>query len=215
MTNLKLKNGTKKETVDTYITLGATPGCVQDVDKLILSGGKKITKLADLQGHFELAPEELIEISAPEGEGLNGAFSFNTPPENCPTESCQMGVNLAEFIINNGFQEGNPQETIDISGVCGVNAIVKFHLEADDWATNGGAIPVKDFENGLKGDNTGRIGVYPYGCDDCTASVNPPECVGLQPQNANAEPICNVQRDAKSNEGGTVEVIFLGTVAIA
>lgn len=212
MTNLIVKNGTKSETVKAYITLGATRGCVQDVAKLILNGGKiKITKLYDLMGWFELKPEEIVSIDAPAGEGLNGNLSINTPPLNCPNEQFQMGVNLAEFIINNGFQVGYPQETIDISGVCGANCVFKYVLSADDWTTNGGAISVKEFENLFWHSNTGRIGVFPYGCDNCTSSDNPPACVGKHPEYANSKPICNVQRNAKSNDGGIVEIIFLRT----
>jgi hypothetical protein len=181
----------------------------------VLSHGKKINRISALMGCFELNPMDQIEIAAPAGEGLNGNLSFNTPPLNCPCKAFPMGVNLAEFIINNGFQAGAPQETVDISGVSGVNALIKFVLSANDWSTNSGAIPVKVFENGLWRDNTGRNGVFPFGCDNCTASVAPPECIGLHPEYANKLPICTVQRDAKSNQGGTVEIIFQGCVGIA
>lgn len=214
-TTFSLKNGTHKENTIAYITLGATPGCVQDVSKLSLNNGAvKIIEIAPLMGYFILNAGETVNIKAPEGDGFNGNISFNTPPLNCRTKHFQMGVNLAEFIINNGFQAGNPQETIDNSCVCGANACIKFVVSADDWTTNGGAIAVKEFENGLWRENTGRVGVFPYGCDNCTSSDNPPACVGRQPQYANTEPICNVQRNAKSNNGGNVEIIFLGTYAI-
>ena len=143
------------------------------------------------------------------GLGLNGNFSFGTPPLNCPCVEWQEGVNLAEFIVNNSFQPGG-QETVDISCVCGANAFIKMELSAGDWTTNGGAIAVSSMANSTRFQNRGLVGVFPYGCDNCTSSDAPPSCVGQQPDQANTLPICNVQRPAASNEGGTVHVTFAG-----
>lgn len=193
--------------VTVYITLGATPGCVQDVG---LITGADIFRMYPLMGYFLLSKKgDHVTLAAPAGMGFNGNFSFNTPPLNCPTSSLPDGVNLAEFIINNGFQV-NGQETVDISCVAGANAFAEFELSADDWSTNGGQTQVKIIKNGTKLDNTGRNGVFPYGCDNCTSSDNPPSCVGKQPEYANALPICNVQRPAAVNQGGSVTVVFKG-----
>lgn len=212
-TKLEIHNATTTD-VTAYITLGATPGCVQDVDLITLSHGVQMNKLYPLMGTFPLAAKATIELTAPEGMGFNGNFSINTPPLNCPTPDTQFGVNLAEFIINNGFQE-NGQETVDNSCVAGANAFLEFVLSADDWSTNGGQILVKRIKNDVWNRNTGLIGVYPYGCDNCTASVNPPECVGKQPQFVNIDPICNVQRPAQQNQGGKVTVVFNGFTPVA
>ena len=210
VTKIKLTNKNQKKDAKTYITLGATIGCIQDVGKIIFSNPDiKITKLADLQGWFLLKAGTSTEIKAPEGDGFNGNISYDTPPMNCKSDILPFGCNLAEFIVNNGFQDGNPQETIDISGVSGANAQVTFTMDTDDWAANSGAIPVTTFENQEWDKNTGITGVYPYGCDKCTASVQPPACVGLQPQNVNKHHICNVQRNAKSNKGGMIEIQFI------
>lgn len=208
-TKMEVVNATDKPATF-YITLGATPGCVQDVLQLT---GVVITASYPLQGHFELAGGQRIELSAPAGMGFNGNISINTPPLNCPTKDFQEGVNLAEFIINNGFQQGG-QETVDISCVCGANAFLGMELSASDWTTNGGAISVNRIANGPWNNNTGRNGVFPYGCDNCTASVAPPECVGLHPEYANSAPICNVQRPAGDNQGGTVTVVFCGMTPV-
>jgi len=209
MTHLRVRNGSP-EAVLTYLTLGATPGCAQDVALLDFSPPVKLVVDAPLMGHFWMQPGEVIRITAGTGLGLNGNFSFGTPPLNCPCPEWPEGVCLAEFIINNGFQAGG-QETVDISGVCGANAFLRFELSTDDWSSNGGAIaPVLRFANRTRFENTGITGVYPYGCDNCTSSDNPPSCVGRHPEYANAEPICNVQRAAAGNSGGIVEVVFLG-----
>lgn len=206
-TKLRLTNDSPSPVL-TYITLGATPGCVQDVADLTVTHGVTITKLYPLQGSFIMPPDLTVEITAPAGLGFNGNFSFGTPPLNCPCPDWPEGVALAEFIVNNGFQPGG-QETVDISCVCGSNAYLGFDLSSDDWTTNGGTIPVKTIRNDMRYMNTGLVGVFPYGCDNCTASDSPPSCVGQQPQFSNASPICNVQRPATS-PGGVVRVIFYG-----
>lgn len=211
MTKLEIQNTTDKD-VTAYITLGATLGCVHDVSLIKLSNGEKISKLHDLMGNFLLSAGAKLTLEPPYGNGLNGNFSFNTPPLNCPTTEFPHGVNLAEFIINNSFQV-NGQETIDNSCVAGANAFIEFVLSADDWTTNDGATVVKIIKNGVWNDNTNRNGVFPYGCDNCTSSDNPPSCVGQQPQYANKEPICNVQRPASNNQGGSVLVVFKGMIS--
>jgi len=193
--------------VNVYITLGMPPGCVHDVAQIT---GVNIVKLQPLMGHFDLAPGAKVTLAAPAGMGFNGNFSFNTPPLNCPTPQQPDGVVLAEFIINNGFQQYG-QETIDVSCVAGANAFVAFEMSEDDWTSNFGKITaIKKIENGTKLDNTGKVGVFPYGCDNCTSSDNPPSCVGKQSQYANKEPICNVQRPAGNNKGGTLTVVYKG-----
>ena len=206
MTTLHARNDSDKS-VTVYITLGMPPGCVHDVAQIT---GVPIVRLQPLMGHFELAPKQLVTLTAPAGMGFNGNFSFNTPPLNCPTPSLPDGVVLAEFIINNGFQQYG-QETIDISCVAGSNALLAFEMSATDWTSNFGKITsIQKIENGTRLDNTGRVGVFPYGCDNCTSSDNPPTCVGKQSQYANKEPICNVQRPANNNQGGTLTVVYKG-----
>lgn len=210
-TRLEVKNNTSNSIL-VYITLGATAGCCHDVSKLVTTNGVVITKLFDLMGTFVLDANQHVELTAPNNEGLNGNFSFNTPPLNCPTPDFEEGVNLAEFIINNGFQV-NGQETVDISCVCGANAYIEFDLSEDDW-NDGTTWGIKSIKNGTRFNNTGISGVYPYGCDNCTSSDNPPSCIGQQPQYANTTPICNVQRPADSNKGGKVTVIFNGMTPV-
>ncbi len=69
---------------------------------------------------------------------------------------------------------------------------------------------MREIANDTRYRNTGNVGVFPYGCDNCTSSDSPPACVGRHPEYANAEPICNVQRPAVGNDGGAVRVVFHG-----
>ncbi len=208
MTTLQAHNASD-HTVLVYLTLGATPGCVQDVSTLVFTPAVALNVVAPLMGSFTLAKHETVQIAAPDGLGLNGNLCFGTPPLNCPCPDWPEGVALAEFILNNGFQPGG-QETVDISCVCGANAFLGFDLSAGDWTSDGGSIAVNQIRNRTRYHNTGRVGVFPYGCDNCTSSDAPPECVGKHPQFANTAPICNVQRPAAGNQGGVVKVTFLG-----
>lgn len=208
MTILEARNATDRPVL-VYLTLGATLGCVQDVSTITFTPAVSLNTGTPLMGSFTLAAGETVQIAAPEGLGFNGNLCFGSPPVNCPTPDWPEGVALAEFILNNGYQPGG-QETVDISCVCGANAYLGFDLSAGDWTTNGGAIAVSRIRNGSRDDNTGRVGVFPLGCDNCTSSDAPPECVGKHPHFANKEPICNVQRSAASNQGGVVRVLFNG-----
>ncbi|HEX8072450.1 MAG TPA: hypothetical protein VF546_21060 [Pyrinomonadaceae bacterium] len=208
-TALELTNGTGQE-VQVFLTLGATPGCVQNVADIPF-----VTNVVNtLQGSFTLAANGSVSYTPPAGVGVNGNFSFGTPPINCPTDAFPDGVNLAEFILNNSFQGPGAQETIDISAVAGVNAFLKFSMTGGGVWNAGSTEPnVTEFENKGLHDNCGQVGVYPYGCDNCTQRANPPQCDGPPTPppygDCQSAPICNVQRDA-STAGGTVSLSFLG-----
>lgn len=208
-TALQLTNGSGED-VQVYITLGATPGCVQNVADLPFV----TTVVNTLQGWFTLKQGDSINYTPPSGVGINGNFAFGTPPINCPTDTYPNGVNLAEFILNNDFQGAGAQETIDISAVAGVNAFLEFSMTGGGGWNAGTTEPnVTQFANKGLNDNCGLVGVFPYGCDNCTERVSPPSCGGPPPPppygNCQSAPICNVQRDA-SNSGGTVSVTFNG-----
>lgn len=208
-TTLELTNGTEQD-VPVYLTLGATPGCVQNVADVpfVANVSNK------LQGWFTLAPHASVSYIPPAGVGINGNFSFGTPPINCPTDAFPNGVNLAEFILNNGFQGPGAQETIDISAVAGVSAFIQFSMTGGGAWNAGATEPnVTGFQNEGLYENCGRIGVFPYGCDNCTERTSPPVCDGPPAPppygDCQSAPICNVQRDA-SNAGGTVLIIYAG-----
>ena len=204
-TELEIVNGTDED-VTVWITLGATPGCLQDVSKIPF-----ITDvLSPLVGSFVLPAKSSVGPYAPSNLGFNGNVSFNAQPLNCPNEQFPDGVNLFEFVLNNSFQSGIPQETVDISCVAGANCFIRGELSGKTWNAGPTEPSVTKIENGELYDNTGRVGVYPFLCDDCTASVAPPACpTPKAPATPQANAICNVQRDAK-NAGGLVKVTYLG-----
>jgi hypothetical protein len=201
--------------VTVFLTLGAVVGCVASIDDVppIMSPALPIDKVNDLQGSFILKSGASVSFLPPVGVGISGNFAFGTPPLNCATPQCPSGVNVAEFMLNNGFQTGIPQESIDISAVAGVNALLEFSMTGGGAWNAGSTQPnVASFQNNKIGDNVGQVGVFPYGCDVCTGSANPPQCAAPpagapSPPVPQTESICLVQRDA-SQAGGTVLVTF-------
>lgn len=194
--------------VTVYVVLGATKGCLQDVTKI-----PYVTSGSGLVGSFTLAPNAATPPWAPTALGFNGNVAFNSMPLNCPCAQQPHGVNLFEWIVNNGFQAGNPQETVDISCVAGVNSLIQVALSGPTWNAGPTQPNVTTFQNGVPPNNTGRVGVFPYGCDNCTAITSPPSCPGKKPfpyEKPQANPICNVQRNAKGSTGGLVRVSYLG-----
>ncbi|MDJ0718127.1 MAG: hypothetical protein QNJ54_28530 [Prochloraceae cyanobacterium] len=211
-TQLTVKNNSKQD-VRVYLTLGPVPGCVQQISEIPFVK----EQVNHLQGWFLLPKGNSVSYTPPQGKGFNGNFAFGTPPQNCPTKQFPSGVILAEFMINNSFQGPNSQETLDISAVDGVNALLKFSMTGGGAWNAGPTKPnVTEFENKKIGQNAGRVGVYPYACDVCIASQNPPVCpnppIGApNPPIPQKQAICNVQRNA-SQAGGTILLTFKGFI---
>jgi hypothetical protein len=197
-----------KNSVTAYVTLGATPGCLQNV--------MGVTWVTDslpgqrgLQGTFTLSPGDSTTAYAPDSLGFNGVISFNSPPNNCPdTVQFPTGVNQYEFMINNAYQGTNAQESINISCVHGVNCVILVSVQTLNTFNAGPTVPsISDFRNTLDR-NAIVAGVYPFGCDTCTGSKVLLPCIQY-PQPAHKNSDCQVQRNA-SQSGGLIKVIYLG-----
>jgi hypothetical protein len=206
MTQIEITNMSGDD-VTIWVTLGAVKGCLQDVSQIpwgVTGSG--------LQGKFILKSGDIAKAWAPDKVGWNGNFAFGHPPSNCPPESYPDGINLFEFMINNGFQAGNPKETVDISCVDGVNALLGAQLSGGGvWDAGPTEPDVSSFENDSIYNNTGNVGVYPFKCDGCTESIAPPDCGdGKHPATPQSNAICNVQRTPGTE--GLVNVIFKGFV---
>lgn len=204
MTQIEVVNNSKDD-VTIYVTLGATQGCLQDVTKIPWG-----IKGSGLNGSFLLKSGATAKAWAPDNMGWNGAFSFDSPPLNCPPKNYPNGINLFEFIINNGFQAGNPKETVDISCVDGVNALIGCNLSnGGQWDAGPTQPDVTSFENDDIYKNTGNVGVYPFKCDGCTESISPPDCGdGKHAATPQSDAICNVQRTPGTD--GLIVVHFNG-----
>ena len=210
-TTLSVTNQSNNPVV-AFITLGATMGCVTISDLHLSDSSIGLTSMGQLVGKFTLPRGKSTQIIPnTTGKCINGNIAFGTPPLNGPSPGFPHGVNPAEFIINNGFQPGG-QETIDISGVTGANAIVSMSVTADDWTSNGGKSKVKSIESKEYDKNKDIVGVFPYSCDNCISSDHPPQEVGRHPEFCNKEPICNVQRSAQNNQGGNLDIAFIRNI---
>ena len=206
-TMTKVYNATK-DSVTVYVTLGATPGCLQNVMNVDWVTDS-VPGQRGLQGTFVLAPGDSTSAFAPDSLGFNGVISFNSPPNNCP-DTCQFptGVNQYEFMINNAYQGANAQESANISAVHGVNCVIRVNYLTLNQFNAGPTVPViQSYANTL--DRNALIaGVYPYGCDTCTGTKTPISCIKY-PQPAHKNQVCQTQRNA-AQSGGLIQVIYLG-----
>lgn len=195
--------------VKVYVTLGAIEGCIQNVLDIPFVEDT-VPGQRGLQGVFILKPGDSTVLFNSGSLGFNGVISFNYSPDNCADYiRYPNGLNQFEFMINNDFQPGQPQESIDISCVHGVNCVIRVNLLTDKFFNAGPLFPkVQSFVNSLNRNKIGLVGVYPYGCDTCTMWKSPPSCIPL-PQIPQKEKICQIQRDA-ANKGGIIRVIYLG-----
>ncbi len=204
-TRIQIINNTDSA-VTVYITLGATAGCLQHVSLI-----PYITdSIGNLVGSFVLGAHDSTVSYAPDLMGLNGNITFGTQPLNCPNTQFPSGTNIFEFIINNSFQAGNPQNTVDISCVAGVNCYIKAYLSGGKIWNASQAFPYVDslYNSGISS-NSGLVGVFPYSCDTCTGRKNPPSCANND-GNKQTQSICNVQRNAIGAGGGLIQIIYLG-----
>jgi hypothetical protein len=196
--------------VQAYLTFGAVPGCMNDVRQVPWNITVTDTR-TNQQGYFNLDAGQSVSYTPPSGMGISGNVAFGSAPMNCPPGNYPNGINLGEFILNNAFQGAGAQETIDNSCVDGVNATIMFSMTGGG-AWNGGPTKpnVTSFQNQGRDSNVGLVGVFPWGCDNCTVRTNPPSC---QSYTGACQPasICNVQRDAV-NSGGTVTISFGGFI---
>lgn len=191
-----------KEKVLMAITVGSNPRCVERVVNLILPPDVVLAINGVKQGTVLIPPKRWIPIAASPGVGLNGNISFLHVPTQCNPEY-PIGTNLFEFNLNSGM------ETVDISCVGGLNTIMQVIFENGPiWNAGKTDRSVKGFTNKEKYLNRGIPGVFPYGCDLCTSSNNPPPCTKDDPRvRPQLEPICNVQR-SEHIRGGTVSVVL-------
>ncbi len=200
-TTICVKNSNPTDTVTVYLTLSAGTGWVSNVNGIF---GIASTNLS--QGCFYLAPNDSVIYVTPDTLALSGNISFGYPPLNCP-----VGITLYEFTLNNASTVPYAQETVEISCVAGVSSIGRFKLSGGGkWSATTAYPNVTTIQNDSMGKNTGRAGVYPYGCTNCTNTAGMSNCI-TTPEACDTLNICNVQRNAGKN-GGLVKIEFLGLI---
>lgn len=209
-TRIRVVNETDSAVV-VWLSLGATNGCLQDIGQV-----PYITdSVAPLKGYFTLAAHDsTIDYAPALDTGFNGEFSFDTVALTCAIPRYPFGINIFEFIVNiSNAPYPNPQETVEISCVDGANCIIsgKF-FGGEDWNASAMYPKVDSIWNKGIHNNSGQIGVFPFGCDDCTKSVNPP--CGKNDKDKQKYPICTVQRNAIGSGGGVVRVAYRGSFEI-
>jgi hypothetical protein len=192
--------------ITVYITLGTTTGCLQHVSLI-----PYVTdSIGNLVGSFSLGAHDSTVAWAPSSIGFNGNVTFGTQPINCPNAQYPNGTNIFEFIVNNSFQSGIPQNTVDISCVSGVNCFIKGYLTGGNpWNASSAYPNVDSIYNATITSNSGLVGIFPFGCDTCTGRKNPPSCDTVS-SDKQTQSICTVQRNAVGSGGGLIQVVYFG-----
>jgi hypothetical protein len=219
-TSLQFSNATGSA-VTAWLGLGPeSAGRIENVTLLDVSTNQPVPITGSgLLGSFTLQANQTVSWNSFNGGvTAGGSVTFRAPPQSCPTAGGPCGVTKGEFTVNNGH------ESVDVSSVDGINALVAMDL------SNGGATPwPADPRNGsrvaqnsgtLTGDKT-AWGVFPYRCTQCAAIGNAPptDCNPLGPAQqsyckdgteSNPQPVkCQLDR---TGAGGTVKFIFRGAM---
>lgn len=201
-TTLEIVNNSDYDSVLVWLTLGADTNYITDVNGIFGINQR------GLKGSFWLKKDSVYTYKYSD-KPISGNICFDTIPLNCPSGSYTRGTNLFEFTLNNYGIVKDGQETIDISNVAGVNTLGEFKMTGGGkWYA--GNDNVDSFSNSYMYRNVGRYGVFPYMCDDCTESSNPPNCNSKYPKSKpQNNSICVVSRSSKQ-AGGTVLIRYLG-----
>jgi hypothetical protein len=197
-TQLTLVN-TSKDSVLVYLTLSGYPAS-DTVHVKNVNGIFGITE-SGLVGSFYIPAKDSVSYTSVLWFSAN--VSFGAQPVNCFTKAWPTGVNPFEFNLNNN------QESVDISAMGGVNCLLSVDLiGGPEWQASSTYPNVRYFYNDSMYSNTGLIGVYPYGCTNCTNTQGKQACQ-TPAETPNTLPICNPTR-AAGVHGGKVVVRFLG-----
>jgi hypothetical protein len=197
-TELTLVNNSQ-DSVLVYLTLSGYPASdtvhVKDVNGIF-----GCTQ-SGLVGSFYLPATDSVSYTSTLWFSAN--VSFGSQPLNCTTTAWPTGVNPFEFNLNNN------QESIDISAMGGVNCLLSVNLiGGPQWQASPSYPNVRYFYNDSMWKNTGLVGVYPYGCTNCTNTEGKQSCQSPNEQ-PNSKPICTPTRSANVH-GGRVVVKFNG-----
>jgi hypothetical protein len=194
LTEIRVVNNSQ-DSVLVYLTLGGgfDSTFVQNVNGIF---GCSQTGLV---GSFWLASNDSVQYTPT--LSFSGNLSFGTQPLNCADSTWKTGVNIFEFNLN------EPQESIDISCMAGVNCIMRCDLIGGaNWLADT-CLNARVLQNDTMYNNTGRVGVYPYGCTNCTNTEGKQPCQ-TPSETPNKYKICNPTR-ATNEKGGVVRVSFL------
>lgn len=197
-TQLTLVNNTK-DSLLVYLTLSGYPAS----DTVHVKNVYGIFGITDsgLVGSFYIPAKDSVSYVSDLEFSAN--VSFGSQPLNCSTTAWPTGVNPFEFNLNCG------QESIDISAMGGVNCLLSVDLVGGpQWQASPSYPDVRYFYNDSMYHNSELIGVYPYGCTNCTNTDGKQACQTPNEQ-PNTKPICTPTR-AKDARGGNVRVSFLG-----
>lgn len=183
-----------------YLTLSGYPDSVatnyvQNVDSVL--GCTQV----GLNGWTYIHANDSVSYTS--SKYFSGNISFGTQPLNCFNTLWPTGMNLFEFNLN------EPQESLDISCMAGVNCIMKTELiGGPSWPASVLYPDPRILQNDSMYKNTGKVGVYPYGCTNCTNTEGKQSCQ-TPSETPDTLAICNPTR-AKGQNGGLVRVSFKG-----
>lgn len=197
-TQLTLVNNTK-DSLLVYLTLSGYPAS----DTLHVKNVNGIFGITEsgLVGSFYIPAKDSVSYIST--LWFSGNVSFGNQPLNCSTTAWPTGVNPFEFNLNNN------QESIDISAIGGVNCLLEVNLVSGPaWEATPQYPDVRYFYNDSMMKNHGLLGVFPYGCTNCTDSAGKQACQ-TPAEMPDLSKICNPTR-AAGQHGGIVRVSFSG-----
>jgi hypothetical protein len=229
-TDVIIKNSSNIDSVEVYVTLQSTESIVglfgmdsSNIYQECMNIKNGDTTYIPCIGRFWAKKDSIYHLGITKPL-MGGIVTFGTMNMQCNAaiqNGFKDGINNWEFTVNCFNKDINPDatggnESFDITLVDGLHSYIKQSViakvdnKSNSW-TYGNQVIFTESENTYPLDKNINIpGVYPYGCDMCYESQNPPKPLCFPVVCSDKEPGVNTCQTNRAGQGGQVICEFLG-----
>lgn len=231
-TDVIIKNSSRLDSVEVYVTLQSTESIIglfgmdsTNIYQTCMNIVENDTTYVPCIGRFWAKKDSVYHLGVTKPV-MGAIVTFGTMNMQCKAaikNGFETGINNWEFTVNCFNKNLNPSatggnESFDITLVDGLHCYIRQSVIApigskpSNW-TYGNQIPFTYSKNTWPMEKNVNIpGVYPYGCDMCYESQNPPKPLCFNVKCSDKYPGVNICQTNRAGQGGQVICEFLGWV---
>jgi hypothetical protein len=231
-TDVIIKNSSRLDSVEVYVTLQSTESIIglfgmdsTNIYQTCMNIKKKDTTYAPCIGKFWAKRDSSYHLGVTKPV-MGAIITFGTMNMQCQAaieNGYISGINNWEFTVNcfNKKLDSNAtggNESFDITLVDGLHCYIKQSVVAaigsksSNWTYGDQSPFIKSGNTWPMEKNVNIPGVYPYGCDMCYESQNPPKPLCFKVKCSDQYPGVNICQTNRAGQGGQVICEFLGWV---
>jgi hypothetical protein len=231
-TDVIIKNSSTLDSVEVYVTLQSTESIIglfgmdsTNIHQICMNVVEGDTTYVPCIGKFWAIEDSIYHLGVTKPV-MGAIVTFGTMNMQCKAaieKGYTTGINNWEFTVNCFNKKLNPSatggnESFDITLVDGLHCYIRQSVIApvgsgsSNW-TYGDQIPfIKSKNTWPMASNVDIPGVYPYGCDLCYESKNPPKPLCFQIKCSDKYTGTNICQTNRAGQGGQIICEFLGWV---